>query len=107
MHVDTRREHVEDVLPALLVPDAGGIRVGKFIHQQQRGPAGDRPVEVELAKDVTPVRHLQPRQHLDTVEQSRRFTAAVGFDDSGHDVRAVGTQPSRRLQHGERFANPG
>ena len=48
---DARAEQLVDVLPAFLVAGAGGIRMGKFINEDDRGFAATGRVEIELLQD--------------------------------------------------------
>jgi hypothetical protein len=100
-------EMLLDVLPALLVPGAGGVRVGEFVDERDLGPAGEERVEVELlqrhpAVGAHPAGHeLEPRRH------GGGRPPAVGLDEADDDVAALAEEPLALLEHRVRLADAG
>ena len=97
--VDAGAQKLLDVEIALGMAAAGGIGVGELVDQDQRRPALQDGVEVHLLEDAAAILDLAPRQHLEARELGLGLGAAVGLDDTDHDVDALFPAPARRLQH--------
>ncbi|MNT13883.1 hypothetical protein D3C72_1488650 [compost metagenome] len=104
-HVDAGRLQLLDVLPALGMAAARRVGMRQFVDQHQRGMAGQRRVQVELAQHPLAVRHRLHRQALDAVDQCFGFGAAVGLDHADEDVDALCRRRARRGKHGKGLAD--
>ena len=101
------REQLLDVLPALGVAGAGRVGVGQLVHQQQRGMAGERAVEVELLEPGAAIVDAAAGQDLQALEQAGGLGPAVGLHHPDDDVEAFGALGAGGLEHGEVFPTPG
>ena len=97
--VDAGAQKLLDVEIALGMAAAGGVGVGELVDQDQRRPALQDGVEVHLLEDAAAILDLAPRHHLEAGELGLGLGAAVGLDDTDHDVDALFPAPARRLQH--------
>ena len=95
--VDAGVEQLLDVLPALGVPAAGGVRVRQLVDEDQGRVALECGVEVELADRRAAIWNLPGRQDLEILEKGAGFLAAVGLDEPDDDVMAVVAQLPGRL----------
>jgi hypothetical protein len=109
--VDASIQQLLDVLPALGVARTRRIGVRQLVHQDQRRPAGQGGVEVELLQGGAAILDLPPRQERHHAaqgghaEQGLGFYPAVGLDKADQKVDALGTLLESRLKHGVGFAN--
>ena len=87
--VDAGVQQFLDVLPALLVPRAGHVRVRELVDQRDLGPAGEDRVEVHLRELGTPVVDRRAWEDLEALQQRRGVRAAVRLDERDHHVRAA------------------
>ncbi len=101
--IDAGLQQFLDVLPALGVTRRriarGNVRMRQLIDNQDRGPAPQRCVEVELLTHDATVPDGQRRQLLDAFLEALGLDAAVWFDVSEHQVRAHGTRTAGGFQH--------
>ncbi len=105
--VDAGRQQLADVLPALRVARARDVRMGQLVDEQERRPARQCRVEVELGEGAALAdRQLAPRQQLEPLQLRRRVGAAVRLHDPGNDVEAGGLRSPRRGEHREGLADP-
>ena len=88
--VDAGGEQLLDVLPALGVAGAGRVGVGQLVHQEQRGMAGERGVEIELLERARRGSRSARRGRISRPSSSRGgLRPAVGLDDADHDVERL------------------
>ena len=105
--VDPGGQEFLHVLPALLVPRAGGVGVGQLVHQGDLGLARQHRVDVHLLElhphvfDLRLGEDLQPRQERIGLEP------AVGLHVGRHHVPLLQFPLPRRLQHGIGLPDPG
>ena len=104
--VDPRVEDLLDVLPALLVLDAGSIRVGKLVDQDHVGMASDDRRRVHLLEDLLSVADAPPRDDRETDQLRGGLWATMGLDISDHHVGAATEASSSFVEHGEGLAHP-
>ena len=85
-HIDPRFQNLPHILPAFRMAQAGGVRVGEFVDQQEFGPAFQRGVEVEFFQHLAAIGHLQPGQHFQRAKLLQRTFALVRLDHPGDDI---------------------
>ena len=73
--VDAGVEQLVDVLPALGVPRALGVRVGQLVDEEQLRPPRQRRVEIELAQRHAAVGDVARRQRFEALRAAPRFPA--------------------------------
>src|SRR5262249_40285627 len=106
-HVDPGVPEVLDVPPALVVAQAGSVRVRELVDQGDLGPARQDRVEIHVLQGRAAVLHLHPWHHLQALQKLDCPRPPIGLDE-GHDhVVAMAQQFVRLAQHGEGFAGPG
>src|ERR1022692_5347475 len=107
VHIDAARQKFVDVLPALRMPRARCVGVGKLVDENQSRAPNERGVEIEFpdrcARDI----EHQWRQWLETLEQCGCFGAAMRFEYTDHDVAAGATQRLGGDQHRIGLADSG
>ena len=91
--MDPCRQQLLDVLPALLVAGALGVRVGQLVDQDELGLARERAVQIELLEGDPPIGDRPPWEQLEALQELRGLAAAVGLDDSDHRVRGPRPPP--------------
>jgi hypothetical protein len=69
--------------------------VRQLVDQDQARLARQCRVEVEFSELAAAVLDLRRRQHRQPDQQRGGLAAAVGLDDTGHHVHAVGQQFAR------------
>ncbi len=105
-HVDTGGQQLVDVLPPLGMTRPWNVGVRELVDEDQRGPAGEGGVEVELGQLVALiVEHLSGKNRKPR-EQRLGFLAAVRLEEAYHDVLALVAQRARRGEHRVGLANP-
>lgn len=104
---DARGEERLDVLPALLVPAAGRVRVREFVDEGDVGGAGDHRVEVHVVEGDPAVLDDPAGDDLEPVDQGGGGGTLVGLDDGDHHVAALGLHAVPFLEHRERLADAG
>ena len=87
--------------------EPGDVGVRELVDENERRPACERAVEIELAQHPLAVAHFLQRQHFETGGQRLRLGTAVGLDDADDDVDALLALGARRRQHGEGLADAG
>ena len=105
--VDAGVEKLDDVLPALGVSEAGGVRVRELVDEDQGGTARERGVEVELAQRGSAVIDHPRRKDLEPLEQRVGLGPAVSLDAPDEHVDPVGLLLAHGLQHRVGLADPG
>ena len=105
--VDAGREQLVDILPALRMARALDVRVGELVDEDQRGPARERAVEVELAQRPALEGNLDLRQHRQVGDERLGLLASMRLDDADEDVLALVAQRARGREHRERLADAG
>ena len=106
-HVDPGREDLFDILVALGVRGAGGVRVGELVDQTQLGRAVENRREIHLFERRVPVGHTHQRQPWQPLGQLSGLSATVCLEQADRDVM---TRPHFRLsleQHAIGLARPG
>ena len=107
VHVDAGGEQLIDVLPALGMTRARGVGVGELVDQDQRRPASEGAVEVEVVERRSPVLDRATGKHLEALEQRFRLDPAMRLHETNDDVHAVITLFTSSFQHGVRLADAG
>ena len=105
--VDAGVEEFVDVLPSFLVPAAGHVGVGEFVHQRDLGMAGEHRVEIHLGEGHAPVGHGAPRHDRQPFGHRRGQLTAVRFQQPGNDVRATGATTLGLGEHRVGLADTG
>lgn len=104
-HVDARVEQFLDVLPALVVPRAGHVRVCQLVDHSDLRPAGQHRVQVHLGELGAPVGHRAAGHLLQFADHGGGLLPAVGLHEADHHVGAARGSPLGLLQHGVRLAD--
>ena len=93
---DTGLEQLVDVLPPLLVPRAGDVRVGDLVDQHELRFPGEDGIDVHLLEFLVPVLDLLPGYDLEVADLRFRIGASVGLDVAHDDIfpRCLPRQPS-------------
>ena len=104
--VDPRGQHLFDILPALLVPPAIGIGVGELVDQRQRRTAGQQAVEVHLGQRAALVDHRLAGQLRQPGKLGLGLGPAMGLDQGGQNIDALGPPAVRVVEHGPGLADP-
>ena len=87
--VDAGVEQLVDVLPALRVARAGGVGVGQLVDQDERGPAREGGVEVELLRRGAAVLDELRGGRISSPTSSASVSARpCGLDVADDDVHA-------------------
>ena len=104
-HVDAGIAQFLDILPAFGMAAAGGVGVGQLVDQRHLRPASQRRIEVEFGEGMGAMHNDLARQNLEGRGEGHRFGAAVGFDDAGHHIPALGQHMRALSQHFIGFAH--
>ena len=107
VHGDPGVEQLEHVLPPLGMAGARGIGVRQLVDEDDRRPASQRGVQVELLEGGGPVGHDAGGQDLEPLEQRFRLGPPVGLDAADDNVHPVRPEHPRRLEHRVRLADAG
>src|SRR5262245_21005417 len=102
---DARVEQLLDVLPALVVPRAGRVRVRELVDEGDVGPAGEHGVDVHLPDGCSAVLDVFARDDLEVADLFRRLRPAVWLDVADDDVLAVAGAAPPLVEHGVRLAD--
>ena len=94
-HVDARVEQLLDVLPAFGMAAVRGIGMGKFVDDDQLGPARQRGVDVELFDLLAAIVDRPARQDFET-SSSAAVSARHATRQGRHDVDAFALQRRAR-----------
>ena len=97
--VDPGREHLVDVLPALVVAGLGQVRMGELVDQRELGRTPDHRVDVHLLEREAAVAGLEMRHLLEPFRERRRLRPLVGLEVADHDVAALGMGRPPFLEH--------
>ena len=106
-HVNAGVEQLGDVLPALLIPRAGHVRVRELIDQRDLRLAGEHRVGVHLFPLAAPVGQLLARDDIEPVDQRRRLRPCVRLGERDHHVRPALRPPVPLGEHRVRLPDPG
>ncbi|EYU02381.1 hypothetical protein PA99_1451 [Pseudomonas aeruginosa PA99] len=104
--VDSRRQQLLDVLPALGVAAAGNVAVGQFVDQGQRRRVGEETVEVHFLQFHPSILEAAQRLLRHACEEGLGFRPRVGLDHPGAQFHALAQLGLGGLQHGEGLAHP-
>ena len=88
-HIDPGVTQVLDILPALLVIQAWGVRVSELIHERHFRVARKHRREIHLLQHGAAVRHLLAGDDLEAGHELVGARPAVGLDVGNHDVFAA------------------
>ena len=102
---DARVEQLVDVLPALLVPRAGDVRVRELVDEDDLRPAPQDRVDVHLLERRAAVFDALPRDHLEVADLRARQLAAVGLDEADDDIGPAAAAPAALAEHRVRLAD--
>ncbi len=105
--VDARRQQLLDVLPALGVTRAGGVRMRVFVDQKQVRLARQGCVEVEFQELATLVLQGSARQDLEVLKHGLGLRPTVRLDHPHQHPQALRPGPGGLGQHREGLADPG
>ena len=105
--VDSRLEHVLDVLVALLVLAPGRVGVGELVDQGELGRAGDHRGDVHLVHHPLAVLDRSPRDDLEADRLGDRLGAVVRLEIADDDVAARLRLRLPLLEHPVSLAHPG
>ncbi|MNX70688.1 hypothetical protein D3C86_1019590 [compost metagenome] len=105
--VDAGGQQFGDVLPALGMPAAGGVGVGQFVHQHQRGMAREHAIEIEFLEDAVAVGHFAQRHDVQPGDQRLGLGAAVGLHHAHHHIHPLRAQRAGGGEHRERLSHAG
>ena len=100
-------EQLLDVLPALLVLRAGGVRVRQLVDEGDVGLAADHRLGVHLLERDALVLDSLARHDLQVADRLDRLWPAVGLDEADDDVGASLLAPVSLLQHRVGLADAG
>ena len=105
--VDARVQQFLDVLPALLVPRAGDVRVRELVDERDLRLARQQCVDVQLLELGAAVVDALPRDDLEVADLVGRLRASVGLDEADDDVLAVVAPAAPLVEHGECLPDAG
>ncbi len=91
--VDAGLENFLDILIALRIAAAGGVGVGQFVDQRDRGVALEHFVDIHFFERHAAIFDVPVRNPLQLAELSDGFGAAVGFDKTDDDIDPLFAQP--------------
>src|SRR5262249_3680419 len=106
-HVDPGGEDVEHVLVALLVLATRRVGVRDLVDDADLGLAGEDRLEIHLLDGHAPVLNLAAGHHFEPGDQCFGLGAAVGLDESEHDIDAALAERARLPEHPGRLGDPG
>ena len=105
--VDAGLEQFLHVLPALLVPRSGDVRVRELIDERHLGPPGQHGVDVHLVEGRATVGQPPARYHFQALDLRGGVRPAVRLHEGHDDVGAPLDAPVALAEHGEGLAHPG
>ena len=105
--VDAGGEQLADVLPPLVVAQAGHVGVGELVDERHLGSAGHHGVDVHLLDRRAAVGHRPAGHDLEVGDLLRGVRPAVGLDEAHDDVGAALGPAASFVEHGERLADTG
>ena len=103
--VDPRVEQLLDVLPALLVPGPGHVRVGQLVDEGHLGVAVEDGIEVHLLEGRAAVLDLAARDHREVAHLLGGAGPVVGLDEPDDDVGAALVATPAFVEHREGLAD--
>ncbi len=106
-HGDAGVEQGLDVLPALLVPRSGDVRMRHLVDERHLGPAGEDRVDIHLLEARAPVVDGPARHDLEAGDLFGGLRSAVRLDVADDDVRASLGPAAPLAQHRERLPDTG
>ena len=106
-HVDPGVEHVTDVLEALLVLGARGVRVRELVDQAQLGRARQHRRQVHLLERRAAVEQMPARDDVEPLGLRQRFRAPMRLEIADDDVATAVGFGDALLQHPIGLADAG
>ena len=106
-YVDTCRQQLIDILPALGVAHARHIGVRQLVNQNQLRMPRERCVQVEFDQRFSSIINGFGGQNFQAIEQGGGFRTAVGFHHADQHLAALGQKLARPDEHGVGLAHPG
>ncbi len=103
--VDAGLEHLLDVLPALLVPHPGRIRVGELVDERELGRAREHGVAIHLLELQLAVLRAHPRHDLEPFGERGRLGSVVRLEVADHDIPTLLLRLASLEQHPVRLAD--
>ena len=94
-----------DVLPALLVPRAGNVRMRELVDERHLRPPREHGVHVHLLEHAVAVGDLLPGHDLEVADLLGGLRAPVRLDEADDDVLAVLAATPAFVQHREGLAD--
>ena len=105
--VDPGLEQLLDVLPALLVPRPGDVRVRELVDEHDLRAPGEHRVDVHLLELAAAVLDQLARDDLEIADLLGRAGPAVRLDEADDDVGAAVVAAPALVEHRERLADAG
>jgi hypothetical protein len=105
--VDPCLEQLVHVLPALLVPRAGDVRVRQLVDERNLRTAAEHRIDVHLLELGAPVLDAAARHDLEAGDLLGRLPPPVRLDERDDNVLPVLGTPAALVQHGERLPDAG
>ena len=104
---DARLEQLVDVLPPLLVPRPGDVRVGDLVDEHELRLPGEDGIDVHLLELRAAVLDLLPGHDLEVPDLGLGIGATVGLDIARDDVLPAVLAAPALVEHGEGLADTG
>ena len=103
--IDTRRQKLLHILPALFVPRTANIGVGQFVNQGDARFSGQHCICVHLRKHYPVVFKMGLRDDLQTFEKGICLFPSMGLHIRRHHIGPFQLTLSGSFKHGVGFAN--
>src|SRR5206468_1672373 len=100
-------ENLGDVLPSLLVPRPGNVRVRDLVDQRDLRRPVENGVDVHLLEVGAAVADPTARNDFEVTDLRRRVGPTVRLHQSDDDVRAARPAALALVEHGEGLADAG
>ena len=104
-HGDPGVEQLVHVLPALLVPGSGHVRVRQLVDERDPRPACEDRVDVHLLERRAAVVDRAARDDLEVADLRGGLLSPVRLDDADDDVGAAVPAAAALVEHRERLAD--
>jgi hypothetical protein len=105
--IDARRKQLLNIQITFGMAASFGIRVRKFVHEYERGPAGKNGVEIHLVDHAAAIFHLAPRNDLEAIQKGQGLGAAMRLHNADDHINMLASLALRDRQHLERLADAG